>query len=284
MKSQTTPVVVEAFGKTDRGRVRETNEDQFLIANLNKSMMVEQTSLGLETQTRLHGVLQGTLLVVADGMGGHSYGDVASRVAVEALASYTLNTMPWFFRLDERHGDDLEVVLEEALRRCESAITDLHGGQGDRKAGTTVTMAYILWPNLYLVHAGDSRAYLRRDGKLYQISHDHTMAQRIAEETGEDPEELAQGRLGHVLANAVGAAGEAVSPEVKKYDLDGRDTLLLCSDGLTDMLEDEKINAILGSSPGAESACRELLEEAIRAGGEDNVTVVVSRFKAEQGS
>src|ERR1700682_5785907 len=110
---------MDCFGLTDIGKVREGNEDQFLIADLNKSMLIHQTSLAHEDHTRLFGWSQGKLLLVADGMGGHAGGKRASTIAVQALAHYVLNTMSWFFRLQENQEADLAEELQAALEACQ---------------------------------------------------------------------------------------------------------------------------------------------------------------------
>lgn len=274
----TVPVSIEVFGHSDAGRVRELNEDQYLIANLNRSIFIERSSLAIDNQTRLHGVFQGTVLIVADGMGGESAGDHASRLAVQTLTNYVLNIMPWFFRLDAKLGVDLENVLREGLKRCEDAIHSFRDSSPDgTRMGTTVTMAYILWPNLYLVHAGDSRCYLLRGGNMQQLTRDHTVAQlmhdRGQSKQGDDE------KYGHVLWNAVGAEPtKPANPDVTKIELSFGDTIMLCSDGLHGFASSERIQQIITSPESVEAACRELVDEALSNGGEDNVTTIVARF------
>ena len=154
---------MDCYGLTDVGQVREVNEDQFLIADLSKSMLVHQTSLGHEDHTRLFGGSQGQLLLVADGMGGQAAGQQASAIAVQTLERYVLNAMPWFFRLQESleddHRDELKVALEACQRGIEAAA---EASPARRGMGTTLTMAYVVWPRLYVVHVGTSRCYLFR--------------------------------------------------------------------------------------------------------------------------
>src|SRR5437763_9216083 len=113
---------MDCFGLTDVGTAREANEDQFLIADLNKSMLIHQTSLQLEDHTRLFGGSQGKLLLVADGMGGHVAGQRASTLAVDTVTRYVLNTMSWFLRLEPGREDDLQEELKTALERCQQRI------------------------------------------------------------------------------------------------------------------------------------------------------------------
>src|SRR5436190_381940 len=138
---------MDCYGLTDRGHERETNEDQFLVADLSKSMLVHQTSLSHEDHTRLFGGSQGKLLLVADGMGGLTGGRQASALAVEGIANYVLNTMPWFFRLRADHEDDLSDELRAALEACQRRVEVAAAARPERRRmGTTLTLAYLLWP------------------------------------------------------------------------------------------------------------------------------------------
>lgn len=269
---------VDCFGKTDRGRVRGRNEDQFLIGGLARSMLVLHSSLTFEHLTRLHGGTQGYLLVVADGLGGHEHGGEASYLAVDALTHYVLNTMTWFFRLD---GNGERVQLDElkrALQACNAALQERMAGNGHDELGTTLTMAYVLWPHLYVVHAGDSRCYLLRGTRLEQITTDHTLAQAMVASGNLPADEARDSRWSRVLWNALGGGSAEVLPDAYEAELELGDVLLLCSDGLTLHVGDEDIARHLAASRSAEEACSRLVNAANAAGGEDNVTVVVARF------
>jgi protein phosphatase len=277
---------MDCFGLTDTGKVREVNEDQFLIADLNRSMLIHQTSLSHEDHTRLFGGSQGKLLLVADGMGGHAGGRRASALAVETLTSYALNTMPWFFRLSQASDADLEEELRAALEQCQKRIEDVASIDPQRaRMGTTLTMAYLLWPRLYVVHAGDSRCYLHRGGRLEQITRDHTMAQRLVDQGVLQPDEAEGSRWSHVLYNCIGGGTHELNPDVYKATLNVGDSLLLCSDGLSKVVPDEQVRDLLGKKAGAEETCRRLVAQANDLGGPDNITVVVAHFlDAEQAA
>ncbi|MEO6597809.1 MAG: protein phosphatase 2C domain-containing protein, partial [Planctomycetota bacterium] len=159
-------LLVKAFGVTDRGIVRPTNEDQFLIAELSKAMQVWQTSLP-EPMVQLADE-SAHLFLVADGMGGHRAGERASAIAVAAIENFTLNTFRWFFTADNAGAQQVLAQFQAAVKEADARILaeaadhpELHG------MGTTVTMAFHLGTQLCLVHAGDSRAYLHREGKLH---------------------------------------------------------------------------------------------------------------------
>jgi PPM family protein phosphatase len=271
---------MDCFGLTDAGRVRPVNEDQFLVADLSKSLLVHQTSLSHDDHTRLFGGSQGQLLLVADGMGGHAAGQQASSLAVQGLAHYVLNTMHWFFRLEEGREADLEEELKSALEECQRRLEAAAGARPEQRGmGTTLTMAYLLWPRLYVVHAGDSRCYLLRGGRLEQITKDHTVAQKLVDAGALTAGEAQGSRWSHVLWNCVGGGSHELSPDVYKATLQMGDTLLLCTDGLTKHLDDQAIAGLLGHDRPTERTCRALVAEANAAGGSDNVTAVVAHFR-----
>lgn len=274
---------MECHCLSDAGKVREVNEDQFLFADLNKSMLIHQTSLSMDDHTRLMGESQGQLLVVADGMGGHAAGQQASRIAIDAMVRHVLNTLPWFLRLQASREDDLAEDLKAAMERCQERIeAEAEANPQRRKMGTTLTMAYIVWPRLYVVHAGDSRCYLRRQGKLAQITTDHTLAQQMVVKGVLQPEEAGKSQWSHVLWNCLGGGTHELRPEVRKATLQVGDTLLLCTDGLTNGVSDDRLAELLGQDSSAAEACRRLVAAANDAGGRDNVTVVVARFRSQE--
>jgi protein phosphatase len=269
---------IDWYGLSDRGQVRETNEDQFLIAGLSKSLLIHQTSLDHESHTRLFGGSQGHLLAVADGMGGHSGGQRASAIAIDTLARYVLGTSSWLVNLHDHEEDDLVGELEAALKRCQDSIAKAaHAGY--EGMGTTLTMAYIAWPRLYVVHAGDSRCYLQRGARLEQITRDHTMAQKLVEAGALDADEAKESRWSHVLWNCLGGGTDRLEPEAYKTTLQLGDTLLLCSDGLSGALGNAQILTALRQDLAARETCELLVRAANQAGGKDNITVVVARFR-----
>jgi protein phosphatase len=278
------PGKMDYFGITDVGRERPANEDQFMIADLTKSLTVHQSSLGVDDHSRLFGSSQGKLLVVADGMGGHAAGERASTVAVSALSVYALNTLRWYFRLNEQDEEEFEADLKEALQRCQAAIMSETEAQPQRFGmGTTLTMAYVIWPRLYVVHAGDSRCYLFHGGKLQQITRDHSMGQLYRETietpTTNGPAESEEGKASHMLWNVLGGTDERLDPEVYRARLDFGDSLVLCTDGLTRHVPNERIAKLLGTEGTAKQVSRQLVEEANAGGGSDNITVIVARFR-----
>jgi serine/threonine protein phosphatase PrpC len=277
-------MVCDCAGATDRGRSRETNEDHYLVADLIKSVSVRDTSLPGGDYMRQFAGLPGKLLVVADGMGGHAGGRRASSLAIETLAKYVLNTMHWFFRLQENREDDLVEELKAALAECQAAVGAAAATEAGReRMGTTLTLAYILWPRAYVIHTGDSRCYLHRGGRLKRVTRDHTMAQKLVDEGVWTAEEAAESRWNHVLWSCINNKPAALHPDVHRFHLEAGDSLLLCTDGLTRHVSDDGLAAELGRLPEA-TACdvvRRLVAQANEAGGADNITVVAGHFRPQ---
>jgi protein phosphatase len=276
-------ITVDCFGMTDRGQVRRLNEDQFLIADLAKSLKVLQSSLSEEEHRRRFGDQHGKLLVVADGMGGVAGGEVASGLALETVTNYVLNTMPWFLMVQDGREHELEDELKAALEECQRRVGAAAEQSNLRRMGTTLTMAYLLWPRLYVVHAGDSRCYLFRGGHGHQVTRDHTVAQQMVERGILSPEEADRSKWSHALWNCIGGGSHEINPDVYKATLQPGDTLLLCSDGLSKYLSVEQIAEHLRQHGSPEPAVRSLIDAANAAGGADNITVIVARLVQSPG-
>jgi len=270
------PLAVKAFGITDRGRVRESNEDQFLIAELTKSMRIWQASLP-EAKAQL-GDERGHLFLVADGMGGHQGGEEASALAVLAIQQFTLNTLKWFFE-SKQEAQSVLAQFQTALRQTDARIREQAAEHQELKGmGTTVTLAYHLDTQLCVVHVGDSRAYLFRGDEFDQLTRDHTLMAELVQSGAIQPAEVAKHRFRHVITNVVGGNDVGVMVEAHAVEVQATDRLLLCSDGLTEMLTNDAIAATLRAELEPEPACRALLTQANEAGGRDNITLVIVRF------
>ncbi|OYP31037.1 PP2C family protein-serine/threonine phosphatase [Rhodopirellula sp. MGV] len=275
----------ETFGLTDIGRHRAINQDQFLIAELSKSMLVSASSLDEIPAGRFYGRMQGQVLLVADGMGGHAAGEKASSVAAQHLITRLLNSVHWFFHSDADNEDDFVNALRQLLRDAHSRVlAEARDDLENAGMGTTLTMAYINWPTMYVVHAGDSRCYLIRDGNVKQLTTDHTLARQMVEAGGMRPEDEATSRWSNVLWNVLGGHGEReILAEVHRVDLHPHDSILLCSDGLYRYLDNHKLGQLVSQQSDASLLCRELIDLANDAGGEDNITVVVAHPKPTDG-
>jgi protein phosphatase len=270
---------VDAAGLTHPGRVRQTNEDSYLIATLQRSMVVHDASPAARGWFR--GEPAGTLLVVADGMGGQGGGDLASRVAVNAVASYLLNVMPWVSaaqttREARSSQPGVREQLSSALVVGDETVKTAGAKVGVPKMGTTLTVALLLAPFLYVAHVGDTRCYLQRGGKLRQLTTDHNLAQKLASDSKVPMDPPAH--LQNILWNALGADDQLPQPELRKLELVADDRLLLCSDGLSKHVSDAQISAILGTNQAPAERAHQLVELANAGGGTDNVTVLVAHI------
>lgn len=280
-----TGVRIDAAGLTHVGQVRTTNEDAYLIATLQRSMLVHDASPA--ARGWFTGESAGTMLIVADGMGGQGGGDVASRVAVNSVVNHLLNCMPWATAHHEEsarpaHSPSLPGVrdqLASALVEGDSTVKITGARSGTPQMGTTLTMALVLWPIAYVAHVGDTRCYLYRSGELRRLTTDHTLAQRLAEVSPDSVDETS--RLHHILWNSLGASADLPQPEIQKLTLQSGDVLLLCSDGLTKHLSDAQIARLLAGSAKAEQRCAMLIDRANAAGGVDNITALVANLQGE---
>jgi len=272
-----TPLAVHAFGITDTGKVRKSNEDQFLIAELSKRMRVWQTSLP-EPQLQV-GEDRAHLFLVADGMGGHRAGERASAIAVAAIEQFTLNTFRWFFAADSPGAQKVLAQFQSALSQADAKILEEASEHPELQGmGTTLTMAFQLGAQLCIVHVGDSRAYLFRAGSLHQLTRDHTVVAELVRAGAIQPDQVAAHPLRHVITNVVGGPKPGVKVEARAFEVQAGDRLLLCSDGLTEMVTNDAIVATLDAESEPEAAAKALLGMANDGGGRDNITVVIVRF------
>jgi len=274
---QNRPLTVCSFGLTDRGCVRSSNEDQFLIAELVKSLRIQQSSIG--GPGFRDGKDHGHLFLVSDGVGGSRAGERASSLAVAAVESFLLNAMPWFYRLEGPLENIVTEAFEEAVRWadrhvCDAAYRDPHF----TGMGTTLTMAYFFDPFLLLNHAGDSRCYLLRGQNLKRLTQDHTLAAEMVRHGCLSPEEACTHPWRHVVTNVVGGDKPGVKVETQKLQVKTGDRLLLCTDGLPNMVSEDMIGRILRELDDPEKSCELLVAKAKEAGGKDNITAVVAHF------
>ena len=266
-------VRLDVAGLTDVGRKRTANDDHFVIAALQRTVVIRQTSLASDSVfDRLQG-LEGLLMMVADGVGGRPKGAIASETAITTLVEYIGQAAGCFNQLDtdQEHQflEQLERGVMEAHRRLLAA--------GDPKYGpaTTLTMAMLIWPRAYLVHVGDSRAFYLHKGRLRQLTRDQTTGEYMVDAGAWTEEQARIAPLASNLASALGS--EELTPVIGLVDLQPGDILMLCTDGLSKHVSDERIVELLGGAASAEAACRALVDAALADGGTDNITAVVVR-------
>ncbi|SDL31756.1 protein phosphatase [Nonomuraea maritima] len=208
----------------------------------------------------------GRLLAVADGMGGHAHGEVASSVAIAAMAS--LEEAP--------QGGDLLNSIEAAVRDANRRLHEMVGRDPSLKGmGTTLTAMFWNGTQVALVHVGDSRAYLLRRGELYQITHDHTLVQQLVDDGRITPDEAATHPQRSILLRALDGSGE-VDPDLTLREAQVGDRYLLCSDGLSGVVSAETLHATLTNIDDPEEVVRQLIDLANRGGGPDNITCVLA--------
>jgi PPM family protein phosphatase len=268
---------VDLAGRTSVGLVREHNEDSFLIADLGRWLDVVEASLPLTEQQRRVPGPKGTLLMVADGMGGHGGGEVASSVAVDMIAQFALYAMPWVRHPDTLEEKEILAEMGDAMSRCQARLERVAARKhiDDLQPGTTLTVAYALWPRLYVAHVGDSRLYLLRRDALTQITTDHTVGQALRASGAIGAE---ASRFDHILVNCVGGGADRVQTEAHGLVLEPGDRVLLCSDGLHGHVPDADIAEALRASASSAEICDRLVSAALADGGTDNITVVVASF------
>jgi protein phosphatase len=273
------PPTVTSHGRTDKGKVRPGNEDNFLIGELMRTLLVHQSSLA-QAQAH-HGRNRSHIFLVADGMGGHRGGEVASALTVASIEAFVLHLLRRFSNVQTADEQSVLGDLQASLRAANARLfeeaahhPELHG------MGTTLTMAFTSNWKLFVIHAGDSRCYLLRDSRLAQLTRDHTLVGEMVRRGILTPEEAAESAHRHVVTNVLGGTETSLQADVERHVLQPNDVLLLCTDGLTEMLDDKRIAAVLAAEADPEKACERLVAEANAAGGKDNVTVIVARFAA----
>ena len=253
--------MTEAFGLTDTGRVRKENEDAFA------------------SEPDLH------LFVVADGMGGHNAGEVASRLAVDAIVNFIRRTTSdtewsWPYGVDPSLSYDanrLRTAICVANGRVFCASEDREEYTG---MGTTVVAVLLTRESLIVGHAGDSRLYMLDGDGLHRLTQDDSWAATVlAQEFGNDPEAIARHPMRNVLTNVLGARAQT-HIHLAEVPLRGGELLMLCSDGLHGTLDDAAIARIMTEQPDLPIAARSLVDTALDRGSRDNVTVLLVRCPA----
>ena len=266
---------IDAFGVTHPGKVRKDNQDHYILCSLRRQVVVRGSSipeadavLGSESE-RL-----ASMVMVADGVGGAAKGETASRVALTGIARYVTRSLRCYYRSDEE--EDFSEALRHGALECHEDLRRLAEESLDQRGmATTLTLYLGVWPRAYLLQVGDSRCYLLRDGELTQITRDQTMAQEMVDLGIMKPDQVAGTRLEHTLTSSIG--GSHSQPTVTRFDMNWGHVLLLCSDGLTRHVSDDRIRDVLRSMTSAQQACETLLQDALDGGGTDNITIAIGR-------
>ena len=274
-----TGVDVDLGALSHQGHVRENNEDSYLVCRFGRSLENLITNLDDDLLEQSYTVT-GYGMLVADGMGGVAGGEIASRLALSKLVELVVDTSDWVLSLKQQ--TDVNTVLDRMTDRflqIDSAVRrEADHDYTLQGMGTTLTVAAALGSDLLVGHVGDSRAYLLHGPTLRQLTTDHTLAQALIDAGVADPDDPASRSMRHVLTAAVGSLGQEVEPQVQRFKLERGDQLLLCTDGLTETVEDSTIEHVLQEAASAQGACQALVDLALAGGGTDNITVVLARF------
>jgi protein phosphatase len=266
---------------SDPGKVRPNNEDHFLAIQFNRSMLTLATNLPADSVPgRFDDVGYG--LAVADGMGGPAAGEVASCMAITLAINLALNHPRWSLRINDEEVRDAMDRWRLRFRQIDYILSQrAENDPALAGMGTTMTVASSVGTDLLLYYAGDSRAYRFRGGALECLTRDHTRVQKLVDAGLIDPAAAAGHPYRNLLTRALGGGGGITADTLHTQLADG-DRLLLCTDGLTDMVPDEQIADVLARTPSSQEAARALVDLALQAGGKDNVTVVLAGYSIPQ--
>ena len=282
-KSPITPDSVRSFGMTDAGRVRQTNEDQFAIVELARTMRVHGTSIPqAKAQYSSH---RGHIFLVADRMGGHQGGEVASTLGVMSVEGFLLNSLNRFFNL--KASDEHQVLSEfqSVLVQTDAKLFDEAAQHPELFGmGTTLTLAFIVDWRLFVAHVGDSRCYIFSKNALHQLTEDHSIVAELVRRGALSPKEASRHPGRHVVTNVLGGNTHGAQVEVHKLDVEPDDVVLLCSDGLSGMVSDDHIAAVIREENEPQRICERLVAQANENGGKDNITVVATMCRASDSS
>ncbi len=266
---------IDVYGLTHQGLVRPSNQDHFLIGSLRQRLQVKQSSLPDIGELPVAEDRLALMMMVADGVGGGKKGEAASQLALEEVSQYITQSVRCYYSADT--GDaDITQALETGAIACHRAVQE-RGSTDPETAGmaTTLTLWIGVWPWCYLVQVGDSRYYQYRQGNLVQISRDQTMAQDLLDSGVFAKAVTANSPLANVLTSSIG--GPKTAPVVKRLPNSWSTIHLLCSDGLTKHVSDERIAERIEQMTSSQQTCEALLQDALEGGGTDNITITLGR-------
>ena len=264
---------MRVFGRTDVGRMREHNEDAFVVADLTRG------NATLQPEVRVHSVgARGTLFMVADGMGGAAAGEIASAMAIEAVLRELTEALA---SSDAPSEDAFATAIKRATATANAEIHAFAVEHPEfRGMGTTATVAGVLGDTVYLAQVGDSRAYLVRGGIAAQITKDQSLMQKLVEAGELTQEEAEQSERRNIILQALGPEAN-IKVDLTAQQLRRGDMLVLCSDGLSGQVKTEEIARIVTDESDLMAACKRLIDRANDVGGPDNITVIIARFDGD---
>lgn len=260
------PHYVNVAAMTDVGRVREKNEDAFVVADLTGGGLLKDEA----SHARFDVGDRGVLLAVSDGMGGAQAGEVASAIVIDTITKEIAQASPDASR---------DKTLTEAIERAHDAVRE-QGERDHARMGATLTALYVRAGRAYIAEVGDSRAYLVRGGEIAQLTRDQSMVQLLIDNGVMSPEEANSSPMRNVILQAMGHQ-KKIKIAVGRIDLRDRDCLLLCSDGLTGLVSDDEIRDVVLTAKRPEAVVSRLVALANERGGNDNITVIVAGIGGE---
>jgi serine/threonine protein phosphatase PrpC len=272
---------IDAYGLTHIGKVREANMDHFLLCSLHRQIVLHQTSLPDVSALPPGGERLAFLAMVADGVGSNAKGEQASRLAVQQLTQYVTGAMRCYYTADATEESFIQDLQKAALESHKAVVRRAAQHPQLKGMATTLTVFLGVWPWIYVLQVGDSRYYIYTEGKLTQITRDQTMAQDLVDQGVLTQTVAAGSPLAHVLSSSIG--GEEAVPVVSRIPSDRQRVHLMCSDGLTKHVSDERIRERLAGMTSAKQACEALLQDALDDGGTDNITIIVGRIVGKGG-
>jgi serine/threonine protein phosphatase PrpC len=266
---------IDVFGLSHVGKVRQENQDHFLLASIHRHVQVIQTSLTHAQRLPLADERVAFLAMVADGVGGGPAGEEASSTTLEVVTDYVVSSSKCYYQADPSEAQFIETLQAAALRSHEAVRRRAAEVAGKASMATTLTLWMGVWPWYYLLQVGDSRYYLYREGTLTQVTRDQTIAEELVAKGVMTRAVAARSKLANVLSSAIGA--DEALPVVTRLRADWGNVHLLCTDGLTKHVSDERIAEVLGAMTSSRQACEALLEMALADGGTDNISVIIGR-------
>jgi protein phosphatase len=266
---------IDVHGLTHIGKVRKQNQDHFLLASIHKRIDIHRTSLAERQRLPFGDQRLAFMIMVADGVGGGEGGAEASATALENVMEYVVSGMDCYYRSDSHEEDFIHSLQSAAAGAHDAVCARAKETHVEGKMATTLTTLMFVWPWIYLLQVGDSRYYHWREGKLTQISRDQTIAQELLDKGVFTRADAARSGFANVLSSSIG--GQQTEPVVTRLQADWKHVHLICSDGLTKHVSDERIAERLASMRDAKQVTEQLLQDALDGGGTDNITIVVGR-------
>ena len=266
---------IDVYGMTHAGRVRSENQDHFLLATVHKRVNVLATNLGSQQGLPLGDQRVAFLAMVADGVGGVEGGAEASATALESVMQYVNDSMSCLYDREVAEATFTQSLQECAIRSHEAILARAAEHEEHGSMATTLTLFMGVWPAYYLLQLGDSRYYLWREERLTQVTRDQTLANDLVDSGVLTRAQAPHTQFAHVLSSALGAG--TAEPVVTRLRAEWDNIHLLCSDGLTKHVSDERIAHRLSTMTSAKQVCEQLVQDALDEGGSDNITIIVGR-------